>query len=101
LRSFLIHAPSPNSVMVVKACKERLKLSSRMAAEQDYPASDAANTIVLTHFPNMSRGFPRWTLGLADGVADSVAERILCETVVVLSDSSIHALKLQDSCFAF
>jgi hypothetical protein len=26
-----------------------------------------ANTIVVTHFPNMSRAFPQWTSGLADG----------------------------------
>jgi phosphohistidine phosphatase SixA len=27
------------------------------------------NTIVVTHFPNMSRAFPQWTSGLADGEA--------------------------------
>ena len=28
-----------------------------------------ANTIVVTHFPNMSRAFPQWTSGLMDGEA--------------------------------
>lgn len=28
-----------------------------------------ANTIVVTHFPNMSQAFPQWTPGLADGEA--------------------------------
>ncbi len=28
-----------------------------------------ANTIVVTHFPNMTRAFPQWTAGLADGEA--------------------------------
>jgi phosphohistidine phosphatase SixA len=27
------------------------------------------NTIVITHFPNMTRAFPKWTSGLADGEA--------------------------------
>lgn len=27
------------------------------------------NTILVTHFPNMSRAFPQWTSGLADGEA--------------------------------
>ncbi len=27
------------------------------------------NTIIVTHFPNMSRAFPQWTSGLADGEA--------------------------------
>lgn len=27
------------------------------------------NTIVITHFPNMTRAFPQWTSGLADGEA--------------------------------
>ena len=27
------------------------------------------NTILITHFPNMSRAFPQWTSGLADGEA--------------------------------
>jgi phosphohistidine phosphatase SixA len=31
------------------------------------PARD--NTIVVTHFPNMTRAFPQWTSGLADGEA--------------------------------
>jgi phosphohistidine phosphatase SixA len=27
------------------------------------------NTIIVTHFPNMTRAFPQWTSGLADGEA--------------------------------
>jgi phosphohistidine phosphatase SixA len=29
----------------------------------------ATNTIIVTHLPNMSRAFPQWTSGLADGEA--------------------------------
>jgi hypothetical protein len=28
-----------------------------------------ANSIIITHFPNMTRAFPQWTSGLADGEA--------------------------------
>jgi phosphohistidine phosphatase SixA len=28
-----------------------------------------SNTLIVTHFPNMSRAFPQWTAGLADGEA--------------------------------
>jgi phosphohistidine phosphatase SixA len=28
-----------------------------------------ANTLIITHFPNLSRAFPQWTNGLADGEA--------------------------------
>ena len=28
-----------------------------------------ANTIIVTHFPNMSRAFPQWTSALTDGEA--------------------------------
>ncbi len=27
------------------------------------------NTVLITHFPNMTRAFPQWTSGLADGEA--------------------------------
>jgi phosphohistidine phosphatase SixA len=50
-----------------------MQVSSEAQAEwlrnkvKEFPAG--TNTLLVTHFPNLSRAFPQWTAGLADGEA--------------------------------
>jgi phosphohistidine phosphatase SixA len=64
---------NPKTVVELGDGGRGMQVSSEAQAEwlrnkvKEFPAG--TNTLIVTHFPNLSRAFPQWTAGLADGEA--------------------------------